>query len=592
MSARLALAFVAVTSALSIGCGGTRDRTEVSITDLVMKVESNGSIHTGAFHLHVAQPASATGSSGIRLHTLEIRRGSARTGAGLPVMRIRTEPQGDVEPGAESVSTVPFDLFGESAFVDPTFDSCAEPSGFFLSGTYFDEAEGAFFTVVSPPSWISPRSFPGTTWAETFGDVAPQIEHDAAVFADGSSIIVGSTSDASGPDGEIPSAPHIPTPFVMKLDAAGNTVWERRMPLSTGSGVPDESQGPSLVATSPGGGVVVAGAFDGTLDLGSGAITSVGDTDVFFARLDATGKTIETRRFGDALAQTVAAMDVDAAGNVVLAGTLAGGMDFGAGAIGPIIDPTVTSYYVARIPEVGAPIYAKVPVALAMPVNFVAAVGAEGTVALGGTFSGKAWVGAEPPHTATDKSGFLLELAADGSIAWSAVIDDARVAQVAHDQGDVVAAVLIHDKTVVGGGELSSDGQPKLVLARFDPAGALRYAIPLGGEGALNVASLVIDSAGHSLLSGGLFGPLSLPGSTVDPAGRASTFFAEVDRSGVHVRSMIFGCASSPIDLAVSHSGSRDVLLASTFVGAVDFGKGQIPSKGASDIVVAKLPAQ
>ncbi len=278
-------------------------------------------------------------------------------------------------------------------------------------------------------------------------------------------------------------------------------------------------------------------------------------------------------------------------GNVVLFGTLAGAMDFGAGAVGPLIDPTVTSYYVARLPEAGAPIYAKVPMALAGPVRFAAAVGPDGTVVLGGTFVDKAWLGAEPPHQAMSETGFLVALAPDGSIAWSAVIDGAVVTQVALDQGDIVAVVGISYNAIVGGKKLLAGKSGTFLLARFDPAGALRYAIPLG-DGSLDVTSFVMDSAGHSLLSGKLFTPLSLADSSANPAGRPSNFFAELDRSGVHVRSMAFGCASSSTILAVPHDGSRDVLLASTFSGAVDSGKGQIPSAGSTDVLVAKLPAK
>lgn len=378
------------------------------------------------------------------------------------MLRLRSHPSGDVDPGAEIVSTMAFDLFNETTVKAPIFDSCAEPAGFFLRATYFDEAESAFFTIRSPPSWLSPARLTGTTWAETFGDAAPQIALDIAAFPDGSSVLVGTTSDASALPPKIPADS---TPFVMKLDAAGKTVWDRRMALSAAPLLPGSSQGPSLVAASPNGEIVVAGVLDGTLDLGDGhVITSVGDTDVFLARLDATGKAIGSRRFGDGLAQTVSAMDVDAAGNVVLVGTLAGAMDFGAGAVGPLIDPTVTSYYVARLPEAGAPIYTKVPMALAGPGRFTAAVGSDGTVVLGGTFFDKAWLGAEPPHQAMSETGFLVALAPDGSIAWSAVIDGAVVSQVALDQGDVVAVVGVSYNAIVGG--ITSAAWPSGARAR------------------------------------------------------------------------------------------------------------------------------
>ena len=583
MSARLPLVFLALASLAAMGCDAG-DRTEVSVTNLVLKVESDGTIQTGSFDLHVARPANASGSSAIRLHTLDIGLDAAEEFDRVPLGLIGGKVPGTVDPGAEIVSTMAVKLVPNTNVSGGFFDSCSASAGIVLSCTYFDEAMDAFFTVRSPVTWVPSKALTDAAWAKTFGDTESQSALGVAAFADGSSVFVGSVFDPMTLLGS----------FVTKLDAAGNTVWNRNMPLtlSSTSLTAGVNLGPSLVAESPDGGIVLAGNIDGDLDVGGTVITSTGDTDVFLARLDATGKTIETRRFGDALAQDVRAMDVDAAGNVVLVGSLAGAMDFGAGAIGPLISPAFTSYYVARLPASGAPIYAKVPLALEVARSFAAAIGSEGNVILGGSFGGQGWIGAEPPHQ-SPSSAFLLALAADGSVAWTKLIESADVNRVALDQGDVVAAMTTtSDKVIIDGQELSGDPFGMALVARFDPTGALRYVIPFDGNGLPLVTSLVIDSAGHALLSGSLGAPFKLAGAAVDPGGRPAAFFAELDRSGAPVRSMTFGCGSMPPFLAVAHNGSRDVLLASSFLGAMDFGKGTIPSAGSTDVYVAKLPAQ
>jgi hypothetical protein len=585
MSARLVLACVALASLPAIGCSAGGDLTEVSVSNLVLKVGSNGAIKTGSFDLRVAQPANASGSSEIRLHTLDILREGDFGSSGVPVGLGRNAAPIEVEPGAEVVTTVDFQIADGATVNDPLFDACVAPVGIFLSNTYFDEAVDAFFTVQSPMTWIAPKALTGATWAETFGDTAPQLAHAGAAFADGSSVFA---SVSSGPT-------NLLTSFVTKLDAAGTTVWNRPMALTPNpvSSAVGTSQGPSLVAAAPDGGVVVAGNLDGNLDVGGTVITSAGDSDVFFARLDATGKTIETRRFGDALAQDVQAMDVDAAGNVILVGSLAGAMDFGNGPIAPLISPSAASYYVAKLPVSGAPIYAKVPVALDPPGTFAASISAEGTVILGGGFSGKGWIGADPVHQSPYSTAFLLALAADGSAAWSKLIEGAVVNRVALDLGDVVAVMTVGgNKVIIDGHEFTGASSGTLLVARFDPTGTLRYIIPFNGNGLPVVTGLIVDSAGHALLSGKIEAPFQLGGVALDPAGRPSAFLAELERSGAPVRGMTFGCPTTSLSLAVAHSGSRDVLLVSTFEGAVDFGKGAVPTAGATDILVAKLPAQ
>lgn len=590
MSARLALAFLTAASVAALGCGAG-GRTEVSVTNLVMNVEPDGAIHGGSFELHIARPASASGSSGIHLHTLDILDNSQTGGSGVSVTRLRSEPPGDVDPGEEIVSTIEFEL-GEGNFAGlAPFDVCSVPAGVVLDAVYLDDAEDAFFRARSPAAWIPSRALVGTTWATTFGDTATQSAHAAALLADGSSIVLGATTDEMGSS----------TPFVIELDAAGNTVWNQQMALTPAplSLLRPVDQGPTFVAASPSGGVVVAGILDGSLDMGGNVITSAGDTDIFFARIDAKGKTTETRRFGDALAQSVLAMGVDAAGDVVLAGTLAGAIDFGAGGIGPLISPTVTSCYVAKLPESGAPIYAKVPLAMEAPMDFTAAVGTEGSVILGGTFSGTSWIGAEPPYVSPSITAFLIDLAADGSVAWSRKIDGASVTHVAIDQGDVVAVLEVTVEAMIDGQPLAGGLGGALMLARFDPTGALRYVSPLKSAIPPTISSLVIDSAGHALFAGKLSAPFDLAGATVDPFGRPASFFAEIDRSGAHVRSTTFGCPGAPLEfsdaspkLAVSPTGPRDALLLSSFAGAASFDKGPINSRGAADLFVAKLPAK
>lgn len=104
--------------------------------------------------------------------------------------------------------------------------------------------------------------------------------------------------------------------------------------------------------------------------------------------------------------------------------------------------------------------------------------------------------------------------------------------------------------------------------------------------------TLVVDGAGHSLLSGAILQTLTLEGAEADPNGRPSAFVEELDRNGSKVRSMAFGCATPPLQLAVARSGARDPVLLSTFVGATDFGKGITRAAGGSDLLVAKLPAK
>jgi hypothetical protein len=591
MSARLSLVLVAATV---LGCNAGGPST-VTLTDLVVTPDGSGSVRSGTFNVHVSRPENADGSSGIRLHQLVINFDPTdMSSVPITVATLTGDLPGDVNPGEEIVTPLGFRLTNPAFLGFPPFDPCVAVDGFALAGTYFDDAEGAFFPVRSEPTWFFPKPLTGITWGTPLGDEHAQVGRGIAVFPDGSSALVGATFNDEFA-AQTPSLGATPTPFLSRLDAAGAIVWSHDAKLTAPDPVDSFTQGPSLIAAAPNGEIVVAGNLDGTLDLGGGAISSAGSTDVFLARFDAAGKQLETKIWGDSLAQTVTTMDVDAAGDVILAGTLAGAMDFGSGAIAPLIDPAFTSFYVAKLPPSGPPIYAKVPLVMEVALDFSAAVGLEGTLILGGTYGHSASIdGVAQPQTLVE-TGLLMKLAADGSIAWSATMESAHVIKVAIDEGDVVAVINVLDlpgKAIVGGIELQGGPGGKTFLTRFDPAGALRYAIPLGGVGSLDRMTLVVDGAGHSLLSGAILQTLTLEGAEADPNGRPSAFVKELDRNGSRVRSMAFGCATPPLQLAVARSGAREPVLLSTFFGATDFGKGITRAAGGSDLLVAKLPAK
>jgi hypothetical protein len=591
MSARLSLCLVAATT---LGCSAGSPST-VTLTDLVMIPDGSGSARSGTFNVHVSRPENADGSSGIRLHQLVINFDPTDLSSmPITVARLTGDLPGDVNPGEEIVTPLGFELMNPALLGFIPFDPCVAPDGFALAGTYFDDAEGAFFPIRSEPTWFISKPLTGITWGTTLGDEHPQVGRGIAVFPDGSSALVGATFGDEF-SAQTPSLGGTPTPFLSRIDASGALVWSHDAKLTAPDPVDSFTQGPSLIAAAPNGEIVVAGNLDGTLDLGDGTVASAGSTDVFLARFDGAGKPLGTKLWGDSLAQTVTAMDVDAAGDVILAGTLAGAMDFGNGAIAPLIDPAFTSFYVAKLPPSGAPIYAKVPLVLEFALDFSAAVGPEGTVILGGSYSGGAWISGVAQPKAQIDTGLLIKLATDGSIAWSSLLEGADVIKVAIDQGDVVAVISVLDipgKAVVGGKELLGGPWGETFLTRFDPAGALRYAVPLAGVGSLDHMTLVVDSAGHSLLSGAILQTLTLEGTEADPSGRPSSFVKELDRDGSRVRSMAFGCATTPMQLAVARSGAREPVLLSTFFGATDFGKGTTRSAGGSDLLVAKLPAK
>ncbi|MDC0741470.1 SBBP repeat-containing protein [Polyangium mundeleinium] len=108
---------------------------------------------------------------------------------------------------------------------------------------------------------------------------------------------------------------------VIKLDADGNHVW--------GKVFVSESQHVMGIAIDSAGDVLITGEFHGTVDFGSGPLTSAGGVDIYLAKLDANGNHVWSKRFGDPDDQYPSRIAVDGAGNVLLVGSFQGTVNFG-----------------------------------------------------------------------------------------------------------------------------------------------------------------------------------------------------------------------------------------------------------------------
>jgi hypothetical protein len=180
-------------------------------------------------------------------------------------------------------------------------------------------------------------------WGKAFGDASnDQYATSIAVDAHGDIVVAGNffgsislggqtfTAGGTGLDRDV---------FLAKLDASGHHLWSKHF-----TGFAPATGGFSYgntyhVAVDPTGNVILSGGFEGTVDFGGGPLSSAGgtmgfgaSTDVYVAKFDPTGAPLWSKRFGDTQEQTGTA-SADAAGNVLLAVTGWGTIDFGTGTL-------------------------------------------------------------------------------------------------------------------------------------------------------------------------------------------------------------------------------------------------------------------
>jgi hypothetical protein len=113
--------------------------------------------------------------------------------------------------------------------------------------------------------------------------------------------------------------------FVAKYSASGAHVWSKRFGGTNGDSG-------TAVAVDSLDDLTVTGGFQGTVDFGGGALSSAGSMDIFVAKYTAGGSHLWSKRFGgtgDDRSLGVAMDDFD--GSVVVTGYFPGTVDFGSG---------------------------------------------------------------------------------------------------------------------------------------------------------------------------------------------------------------------------------------------------------------------
>ncbi|MBW2453401.1 MAG: hypothetical protein JRI68_02770, partial [Deltaproteobacteria bacterium] len=152
-----------------------------------------------------------------------------------------------------------------------------------------------------------------------------------------------------------------------KLDPAGNVLWTQHH-AST------DTEAPTAIAVAPNGDFVVAGSLHGSqLDFGQGALPYAGSIDIFVAKMNSAGVPQWSKSFGDDEWQPGAQVALSAQGDIALAGSGQGSVDFGGG---PLPGADYGSAYVAVLDGDGNHRYSHGYINDSMPLQGVAFDGA------------------------------------------------------------------------------------------------------------------------------------------------------------------------------------------------------------------------
>lgn len=384
-----------------------------------------------------------------------------------------------------------------------------------------------------------------------------------------------------------------PTLLLLALTACGNS--------SSGGGedchlwdltFPDVSETfESIVATDPGGVVVIAGRMSMPIDFGGGLRTPLAGHDAFVASFDAAGHWRWDHVFpGEGPDDQVYAIAVAPSGDVVVGGEFATTIDLGGGVRKP---PNSNQAFVARFDSDGAWQWDHVFTSVygAERVFGLGLDAGEGIVITGSLqgavdFGGGEHVKDGPGGSAPTSS--LLSFAADGTWRWDRIVGVAggfaagRSVGVAPD-GSAVVVGDFEDTVDFGQGPRTSGGMSDAFVWGLDASGASRWSHTFGDVEEDEARSVAVDTDGTAYVVGSVEAAWDLgdgPETAIHP-GR-ELFVASYDVDGAFRWKHVAGTHGD--------DEGRGVAVAAGTVAVLDFGEDRIdlgggqlgPSEGAA----------
>jgi hypothetical protein len=351
-------------------------------------------------------------------------------------------------------------------------------------------------------------------WLKRFGDADYQYGQGIAVDSAGNVLVAGYFAGSVDFGGGALASAGSEDIFVAKLDPTGAHVWSKRFGDAS-------DQNALSLAVDTAGNVVVLGYFNGAIDFGGGALTSAGLEDIFVAKLSAAAGAHQwSKRFGDAMKQFGTGIAVDSADNILLAGSFSGSVDLGSG---PLTSLGSEDVLVAKLDSAGGYVWASRHGDSSEQNGVGVATDSQGNVLITGHFKGQLGFGGPVLSAGAVEDIYIAKLTGGGAHVWSKDFGDAGMQQfgqaVAVDGEDnIVLTGYFSGAVTFGAGSVTSVDGRDIFAVKLDPAGGHLWNKRFGDLGHQFGQAIAVDGLGNVVLGGYVSGTVDFGGGPVSVA--------------------------------------------------------------------------
>ncbi|MRG97920.1 hypothetical protein [Polyangium spumosum] len=282
------------------------------------------------------------------------------------------------------------------------------------------------------------------------------------------------------------------------------------------------------IALAEDGSVYWSGSFDGSINIGGHTLTSAGNSDVFVARIDKTGKVLWAKSLGGPGTESDGSLVIDTKGQVVLSGYYEGAPDLGKGALPDT--GQADGEMVVALDTSGKVLWAKGAPNKTGFFGFAMQAGESATYLVGSVAGSIDFLGSNLTAQGSTGEGLgVVQIDSAGKVLRADVYPVERLGQVYTAPlkgGGLVLSGHFQGSIDLGGKKLTSEGEEDLFVAWMNTQGRIERAERLGGKEHERIGDMAITPDGHIALTGMFEGTMNLGSGDLTSAKGPDAFVA------------------------------------------------------------------
>lgn len=348
------------------------------------------------------------------------------------------------------------------------------------------------------------------------------------------------------------------------------------------------------IKTDASGNIYVAGTFTGTVNFGGISKSSAGQKDIFLAKYTKAGTLVWIQTAGGAEDDIATGLDIDADGNIYVTGSFSATASFDNNSL---ISAGEGDMYVAKYNNSGTLQWIRAGGGIKYDGGYDVAVDNQGNVYVTGVFTGNSYFSGIPQSGIGVIDAFICKYDSTGALLWiqtaGGTNTDVFPNGVDTDaNGNVFIAGNLLGTASFSGISLSTAGSYDIFIAKYNSSGTIQWAINDGGTKTDMAYDIAVDSDGNVYVTGRFANTATFGNVTRQAATSINFYLLKYYNNGNFSWVKTSATEGSDAGQDLTVDANNNIYVAGYFNSVINLSGLAKPSVGNEDIFVARFNSE